>query len=418
MKITQVIHNYYPAKGGPRYTLKHLSEKLVENYGDEVRVLTSDSFYGPEINVYKQIEPQKEIIRGVTIERFKFTRWHYSTIDLLSRIYKRIYKTPLPHSILKKRWGMDSRALDISIAKSKADVIMASTINYNFCDYPLWRMKTPSPKPFVIYGSLHLHINWSQHSPVIQRALNCDCYIANTEYEKKRLINQYGLDESKVVTIGTGIEPGDYSCIPAWVTSFKLKYRISDDQKIIGYIGRLSEGKGTGVLFDAFEKIATQFSNAVLVIAGSKTNYSATAKLKYKNNPKVIVIEDFDDTEKRVLFNAIDIFVLPSKGESFGVVFLEAWSCSKPVIGAYSHAVNCIIQNGVDGLLFMPDNADDLAQKITLLLDSDNLCTRMGKAGYQKISTKFSWDTIVQQYREAYELGIEHFMRHMKDKKY
>lgn len=409
MKITHVIHNYYPAKGGPQYTLKHLSEKLVEWHGDEVNVLTSDSFYGPEMPLYKKINPAKEIINGVSVERFQFTRWHYNLLDLSNKLYKRVYKKALPNALLKKRWGMDSISLDQALSKSQANVIMASTINYNFCDYPFWRMYTAKPKPFVVYGSLHMHVKWKQESPVIRRALACDCYIANTAYERNRLISEYGLDESKIVSIGTGIEAQAYACRDNEIEQFKAKHHISKNQKIIGYIGRLSEGKGTPLLLNAFEKIATEFSNTILLLAGSKTAYSATIAAGHRQNSRIIILEDFDEADKRILFNAIDIFVLASKGESFGVVFLEAWSCKKPVIGVDSEALNCIIDQGQDGVLFERDNADALAASIRALLLDEERCNKMGNTGYQKILARYSWAQIVSHYRKAYERGIENF---------
>ena len=48
MKVLHVTHNYFPSKGGPQYTMKNLSEKLVTYYGDEVEVCTTNSLYGQE----------------------------------------------------------------------------------------------------------------------------------------------------------------------------------------------------------------------------------------------------------------------------------------------------------------------------------------------------------------------------------
>src|SRR5207237_6216955 len=86
-----------------------------------------------------------------------------------------------------------------------------------------------------------------------------------------------------------------------------------------------------------------------------------------KLNLPVVLLENFEDNLKPVLFNALDVFVLASKGESFGIVFLEAWACKKPVIGIRTGAIASVITEGADGLLFDKENIDELADKITYL---------------------------------------------------
>ncbi|HXL55266.1 MAG TPA: hypothetical protein VN958_03350, partial [Chitinophagaceae bacterium] len=62
MKILHVCQNYFPSKGGPQYTMKHISEKLVELYGDEVTVCTTNSLFNPESVLYQKVSPAYEEI--------------------------------------------------------------------------------------------------------------------------------------------------------------------------------------------------------------------------------------------------------------------------------------------------------------------------------------------------------------------
>ncbi len=417
MKILHVIHNYHPAKGGPQYTVKQLSEKLVADYHDDVQVFTSDSLYGPEMQLYQKIAPSITSIAGVAVQRFPFVRWHYPIIDFSNRVYKRMLAKPLPQNLLNKRWGMDSPLLYKAMNRQEADIIMASTINYNFCDYPFWRMHTKAPKPFVVYGSLHMHINWPQQAAVIKRARACDCYIANTNFEKDKLINTYGVSDAKIITIGTGIEPDEYFCSDDVVYTKREQLNLKQSEIVLGYIGRLSEGKGVELLLDAFKKIEQKFPTVKLLLAGTKTPYSVALKKTYRNNSRIIIIEDFEDNEKKELFNVIDIFVNGSKGESFGVVFLEAWSCRKPVIGANTKAAADVIADAKDGFLFEINKADALAEKMELLIQNVNLCKQMGEAGYLKIKQQYNWYNIVAQYRHAYTIGIENFKQNRRENK-
>ena len=114
------------------------------------------------------------------------------------------------------------------------------------------------------------------------------------------------------------------------------------------------------------------------------------------------------------MFNATDIFVLASTGESFGVVFLEAWSCKKPVIGTKMGATASLISEGKDGFLFEPKNALDLSIKLKELVANTALRTFLGNNGYTKILEKYTWEIIVKKYKEAYQLGIDNFYTSLK----
>lgn len=409
MNILHVCSNYFPAHGGPQYTLKNLSEKLIQYYDDNVEVATSNSLYGPEMTIYKMIEPAVETINHVEVNRFAFRRWHYPLLTFANKVSGKLRKKALPYSIMKHRWALDCAGIDNMMKDTSADVIMAATIHYNFCDYPMWRFKTANPKPFVLYGSLHLNIHLTDDSPFIKRAKACDCYIANTNFEERELL-KFGVDKNKIVTIGTGIEIADYHCKPTDVKAFRAKYEIKEDEIFIGHIGRLSQNKGTEVLLNAFRKIYLTNKKVKLLLAGTYTDYVPELKrIIEEEKLPVVLIENFDIDLKPVLFHALDIFVLASRGESFGVVFLEAWVCGKPAIGANTGAVSELLNDGKDSYLFENGNAESLAEKLKLLIDNVDTRNVFGKNGFEKVYKNFTWPTIVAKYKEAYQKGIENF---------
>ena len=59
----------------------------------------------------------------------------------------------------------------------------------------------------------------------------------------------------------------------------------------------------------------------------------------------------FSDDEKPSMFDALDVFAMPSVAESFGIAYLEAWMCRKAVIGSRIGSTECVIHDGVDGVL-------------------------------------------------------------------
>ncbi|MDQ6814836.1 MAG: hypothetical protein M3040_13965, partial [Bacteroidota bacterium] len=110
MKILHVCQNYFPSLGGPQYTMKHVSEKLVSYYDDQVQVCTTNSMYGPETRLFKKIEPAIEMIERVQVNRLPFNRWHYPIIEFAGKVHGKTTGRGLPRSITKYRWGLDSPA--------------------------------------------------------------------------------------------------------------------------------------------------------------------------------------------------------------------------------------------------------------------------------------------------------------------
>lgn len=414
MNILHVCHNYFPSPGGPQYTMRHISEKLVAFYGDKVEVVTSNSFYGPESILFKKITPKREIINGVTVHRKQLIRWHYSLIKYGGKIYAKLFKNSLPHFITKWRWELHSPTLIKAMNNSKADVVMATTINYMFCDYPFWRFRTKNPKPFVLYGALHLHNELQENNIGLLRAKACDCYIANTEFEAEKLIG-YGISAEKIVTIGTGIELKEFLCSTDELTVFRSKYSIEKDDILIGHVGRLSKGKGVSLLIDAYRQLYLQNKKVKLLLAGSSTELiPEIQKIIQQENLPIIIIENFQNELKPVIFNALDIFVLASQSESFGVVFLEAWACKKPVIATRSGATSSLLSDYSDSLLFEAGNPDSLFQKLDYLISAPEMQNKFGENGYNKVLNNFTWEKIVAEYRKAEIKGIENFNKAFK----
>lgn len=410
MKILHVCQNYFPSKGGPQYTMKRVSEKLVEYYGDDVTVCTTNSLYSPESTLFEKIEPAYEVIGQVKINRQPFNRWHYPLIKYGNKVLIKTTGLKLPYNIGKLRYTLDSPAIKRMMLNTEADVIMATTISYDFCNYPTWRTGKKNAKPFVLYGAIHLHNKITDYNdPALVKARICDCYISNTEYERAELIN-YGVKPHKIVNIGTGIDIEQMQCGENDLIDFKAKYNITDTDVIIGFVGRLVKGKGVGILLDAFRRLHKQNKHAKLLLAGGTTDYVPEIKKAIQEEAlPIILIEDFEDSMKALLFNSIDIFVLASQSESFGVVFLEAWACRKPVIGTNMGAVASLVADGKDGLLFTAGNVDDLLEKISILTADKNLRQTLGENGYAKALNNYSWPVIVKKYRDAYLLGIENF---------
>lgn len=93
----------------------------------------------------------------------------------------------------------------------------------------------------------------------------------------------------------------------------------------------------------------------------------------------------------------MDNFTPPlTESESFGMVFCEAWSRKKPVIGNINCGpVSTLIDDGIDG--FLCDNSEDLADKIILLINNKNLSEDLGTKGFMKVINNYTWDRVANK---------------------
>jgi glycosyltransferase involved in cell wall biosynthesis len=97
-----------------------------------------------------------------------------------------------------------------------------------------------------------------------------------------------------------------------------------------------------------------------------------------------------------------DLFALPSKRESFGLVFLEAMASRCPVVGTRVDGIPEVVEDGVTGLLVPPDDAQALALAIVDLLTDAAKAKRFTEAGRKRVETLFSNERMAREYNELY----------------
>jgi N-acetyl-alpha-D-glucosaminyl L-malate synthase BshA len=146
------------------------------------------------------------------------------------------------------------------------------------------------------------------------------------------------------------------------------KYNLNNENPIILFVGNIIKRKNVKTLIEAKKQMKNE-SNLVIVGDGPLLN-SLKDLVKKENISNVIFTGSRKDIE--TIIPSCNLLVLPSFSESFGLVLIEALSCGKPVIGSNVGGIREIITSDV-GLLFNPNNSEELAEKIDLILDDENL---------------------------------------------
>ena len=233
---------------------------------------------------------------------------------------------------------------------------------------------------------------------------NAACVFALTEVEKEQYLKM-GVDEDKIEIVPLGINLEEYENLPDY-GRFRSKFSISDDDKLILFVGRIHEIKGLDLLIDSFDDLIdlNENKNIKLAIVGPDDGYLAELEDKireYSLEDNVIVIGPLYKEEKQEALVDCNLFVMPSKYESFTTSGLEAMACSKPLVLTRNNHIH----DWVDGNcgLSCDDDKDSLRSAIEKLLFDEDLSKTYGENGKRLIKERYNWDRINKQILEIYE---------------
>jgi glycosyltransferase involved in cell wall biosynthesis len=245
-------------------------------------------------------------------------------------------------------------------------------------------------KPFVFTPLRHERpLGWN--SPAFRRLYReSDAVIALTRAEAEWLV-RLGARRERVHVIGAG-PLSDPSVSP------DAARRLVGEGKIVLFLGQLHSWKGFSPLLGAARLLADR-SGVRFVFAGPDIRGHARAFQQAGLN--VIYLSSVDDRLRDSLLQACTVLCVPSAKESFGLVLVEAWSCGKPVIGGPAEATRELITDGVDGWS-VPQDPAAIAQRLTTLLDDEDLCRRMGVAGRSKVERLYSWPAVTRAHLDVY----------------
>ncbi len=224
-----------------------------------------------------------------------------------------------------------------------------------------------------------------------------------TEIERRFYLQQ-GADAGRLTIAGVGVDPA--AMLGGSAERFRQKYGI--DLPFVTYIGAMAYDKGTEHLVEAMRFLWDKRRQEPLVLAGpdmeSFTRFLEKQDAIVQRNVRHLGY--ISEEDKRDLLAAADVLAMPSRTDSFGIVFLEAWLNRKPVIGARAGGIPAVISEGEDGLLVDFGDAHELAAKIELLLDDQSLRERLGESGYRKTMAHYTWDRIWPIVRQGYERAL------------
>ncbi len=220
--------------------------------------------------------------------------------------------------------------------------------------------------------------------------------------------NQNPEMKAKTHVVHNGLEIPKETPQDTIVALRKDYFKVSQDEVVIGLVGRISRWKGQLVLLKAFEMIQQNYPQARLVFIGSpppaQNHFLETLQHEITSrnlNEKAIIIP-FQETIS-AFWSSIDIAVVAStEPEPFGLVAVEAMLAKKPVIGANHGGLTEIIEEGQTGFLVTPKSETDLAEKLALLIQNKTLREEMGEKGNLRATKYFSVESYVSSFEKLF----------------
>jgi N-acetyllactosaminide 3-alpha-galactosyltransferase len=369
MKVLQIAPYFHPHIGGVESHVLDLSRELLE-LGLQVEIVTS---------MYERMK-DRERVRGLEVVRLKpAALW---------------WKTPVTFK------------LKSYVSSSDADIVHAHSPP-PLDSYFAARACKASGKPFIITYHCDLEI------PGVLGPLIVWIY--------EKTFGSYTVSSADKIIVTTGTYAATsrsvWKYLPAVIpnavdskmfnpsvdgTGIRERHDIASDERVVLFVGRLVSHKGIEHLLDAAKIVPDA---KFVIVGGGEFAEELRTRHSAESGGNVIFAGRVPYADLPKYYAACDVCVLPSVSrlEAFGIAALEGMSSGKPVVVSDIPGVREVITDGEEGLLCEPLNPEDLARKVTLLLENDERRHSMGARGREKIEKYFNIERVAKSVAEVYE---------------
>ncbi|MFN4867481.1 MAG: glycosyltransferase family 4 protein [Cyanobium sp.] len=244
--------------------------------------------------------------------------------------------------------------------------------------------------PFLVEPALHPG-QWGD-SWIDQRLYRrADRILAHSESERQ-VLQRLGIPPQKVSVILHGVDRQQGGQGPR----FRERHGIPAGAPLILFLGRKTLEKGIFRLLSAFPAIRAAMPEAWLVLAGP-----TSSGLPLGEGEHVLDANDLSEQDKQDALAACTLLCVPSEGESFGLVYYEAWQYGKPVVALDLPSLRDSIHAHGAGLLVSPEDPESLVHALLKVLKDSRLARKMGERG-RSLAARHTWELAIASYRLAY----------------
>lgn len=404
LRLLHLIQRYFPFQGGSERYFQSVSEWFAAR-GDVVDVLTTDAwdleyFWDPSA---RHSQPPETMHEGVRVTRVPVR--HLPVARLSHRAIRRLMaescRASFPGQLRLLRtgsrfgpWlpGLEAVATELG---ARADLINSANIAFESMITIAERVARSNDAAHVVTPFVHLgedrsskvrrYYTMPHQIELLRRA---DGVIALTALERDTLV-ELGVDGDRIYIAGAGIDRARSTGGDA----VRARAALGEARPLVLALGAAAFDKGTMHLVEAVSRLNRSGFEVALIVAGPilQEFRRFVDELSEQDRRNIHVLGFVSDDEKRDLLAAADMLALPSRTESFGLVFLEGWANGKPVIGARAGAIPSVVSDGEDGLLVPFGDVPALSDAIRTLVEDAGLRERLGQRGQAKVVDEAEW---------------------------
>lgn len=250
----------------------------------------------------------------------------------------------------------------------RPNLVISNHLNFIVAAYWLKQL-TGVPYWAIAYGI----DAWNIQNPALQKALHqAERILTVSSYTRDRLLKEQNLDPNTVLLLPCTFDSERFTPSPKPVYLLK-RYGIQPNQPIILTVARLSNAeqyKGYDQILQALPQIRQSLPNIHYIIAGKGDDVPRIEHLILKLQlQNCVTLTGFvPNRELCDHYNLCDVFAMPSKGEGFGIVYLESLACGKPTLGSNKDGAVDALCQGKLGVLVDPDDITEIAKSLIQIL--------------------------------------------------
>jgi len=228
-----------------------------------------------------------------------------------------------------------------------------------------------------------------------QAVLSADIVVAPSSDTAQKLAEIQGVTQSKIRKLPWPLNP-DFLRMADARTNLPLP-REFPRGRVILTVGRWAASeryKGVDDLIRSIAQLRMKFPGLCLVAVGQGDDLSRLKQIvaDLKVSESVRFLTGLSRQEIAACYARCEIFALPSTGEGFGLVFLEAMAFGKPLVGAACGGAVDVVEDNVNGLLIPPGDSERLAEALATLLQDESLRIKLGQRGAEIGRRNYSFD--------------------------
>lgn len=409
MRVAHFVQRYPPAPGGSEAYFARLSGHLAAA-GDRVSVFTTsaldlEAFWsrrGRCLAPGVTREGGVEVRRYPPAWRFRGRRFLLKALAL-APVRRWQLLTMSCNPIARGMWR-DAGRTDVPF-----DVVHATAFPYGWVLACALRLARRLRVPFVVTPFLHLgdpddprdRSRRAYLSPALSSVVcAADRVFVQTDVEHDALLG-HGIAKGKLVFQGMGVDAA--GCTGGDRLRARAAWGVAAGEVVVGHLANKSVEKGTVDLLRAAGAAWRVGCRFRLVLAGPEMPNFRTFWEGYAAKECVVRLETLDEATKRDFFAGLDVFAMPSRSDSFGLVFLEAWANGVPNLAYRAGGVPGVIRNEEDGLLVRCGDLGGLAEALRRLVEDEGLRKRLGEAGRARLPHDYRWDDKLKLVRRVYQ---------------